>query len=274
VTRIIDQGGGAPRGSELLDGVFFSSDLGERSRTAARRRPRRGRAQLEDRTLVITRTAEDDTIALRQGLRLEIDFGDDGVVDLNGAEATDRLRLNGRGGDDLISTSTDAMRMTLDACHRHARVQRDRRQHRPGGRHDPAGGGLRAGVPPNGPFRVGRCPVGHPLAESQLVRRGGRLPPRAHAELDEHRGHVMVDRADRDDEPLGDLGVRQPVLEEVEHGELARRQPRRIRAGRRPRPARHPRTRCPQPTADRRRGARRAEPVEDAQAFERRLRLP
>jgi Ca2+-binding RTX toxin-like protein len=147
-----------------------------------------GRAQLEDRTLVITGTAEDDTIALREGRRLEIDFGDDGVIDfevghrrfdrievesgggadrlvidpldarvhevhvdpgaaddrvivnatdeqeqtlisafggavfvlgptfvqINGAEATDRLRLNGRGGDDLISTSTDAMRMALD----------------------------------------------------------------------------------------------------------------------------------------------------------------
>ena len=36
VTRIIDEGGGTPRGSQLLDGVFFSSDLGgttfERSR--------------------------------------------------------------------------------------------------------------------------------------------------------------------------------------------------------------------------------------------------
>ena len=36
VTRIVRRGGGAPRGSELLDGVFFSSDFGtttfERSR--------------------------------------------------------------------------------------------------------------------------------------------------------------------------------------------------------------------------------------------------
>ena len=31
------------------------------------------------------------------------------------AEPTDRLRLNGRGGDDLLSTSTDAMKITLDA---------------------------------------------------------------------------------------------------------------------------------------------------------------
>ncbi len=36
VERIVDRGGGKPRGSQLLDGVFFSSDLGgttfERSR--------------------------------------------------------------------------------------------------------------------------------------------------------------------------------------------------------------------------------------------------
>ena len=147
-----------------------------------------GRAVLEGRTLVITGTAEEDRIALRQERRLEIDFGSDGVIDfevgfkrfdgirveagagsdrveidplsstvqevrldlgseddrlvvnttdeqeqtlvlgsggavfvlgptfmqIDGAEPADRLRVNGRGGDDLISTSTNAMRMTLD----------------------------------------------------------------------------------------------------------------------------------------------------------------
>jgi Ca2+-binding RTX toxin-like protein len=35
-------------------------------------------------------------------------------VQLTNAEPTDRLRVNGRRGDDLMSTSTDAMKMTLD----------------------------------------------------------------------------------------------------------------------------------------------------------------
>jgi hypothetical protein len=220
VMRIIDEGGGTPRGSELLDGVFFSSDLGgttfERSRVfdvdhvtdgelhdiaeTIRRRflqqsvltfdhlPKHdpdadaielevpgvtaqalrdglladaearerlfggsvtldghlllvadradtqlartfaeriggnlrraetsygerefveaataGRARIERRTLVITGTAEDDTIALRGDRRLDIDFGDDGVVDFEvGQRRFDRIRVEGGEGFDRL----------------------------------------------------------------------------------------------------------------------------------------------------------------------------
>jgi hypothetical protein len=70
-----------------------------------------GRARLGKRTLVIAGTPEDDTVALRQGRRLEIDFGDDGVVDFEASRHRfDRVRVEGgdgfdtlvrRGGDDL-----------------------------------------------------------------------------------------------------------------------------------------------------------------------------
>ena len=53
---------------------------------------------------------------------------------------------------------------------------------------------------------------------------------------------MVVDRPLGEDEPLGDLGVAQPVRDEAEHLELARRQAGRVRAGRRPRPRGSPRT--------------------------------
>jgi hypothetical protein len=225
VTRIIEEAGGSPRGSELLDGVFFSSDLGgttfERSRAfdvdhvtdaelhdiaeTVRRRflqqsvltfdhlPKddpdadavelevpgvtatalrdglladaearerlfggsvaldehlllvadradaqlartfaeriggnlrraetrygerefvevatAGRARLEKRTLVITGTVEDDTIALRGQRRLEIDFGDDGVIDFEvGHRRFDRIRVEGGDGFDRLVLEDD-----------------------------------------------------------------------------------------------------------------------------------------------------------------------
>jgi hypothetical protein len=149
-----------------------------------------GRARLDGRTLVLTATGDDDVIHLSGGRHVQIDYGDDGVVDFEGArrrfdrvdveagdgddrvilddltfqelapevrvtlgagrdrlvvngengqeqsliggalgkvvvigptfvqvedpEQTDRLRFNGRGGDDLIGASTGLMRMTLD----------------------------------------------------------------------------------------------------------------------------------------------------------------
>jgi hypothetical protein len=62
-----------------------------------------GRARIEKRTLVITGTPEDDTIALRDGRRLEIDFGDDGVVDFEPSfRRFDRIRFDGGDGRDTI----------------------------------------------------------------------------------------------------------------------------------------------------------------------------
>jgi hypothetical protein len=62
-----------------------------------------GRARIEQRTLIIAGTPEDDTIALRDGRRLEIDFGDDGVVDFEPAfRRFDRIRFEGGDGRDTI----------------------------------------------------------------------------------------------------------------------------------------------------------------------------
>src|SRR4051794_28065462 len=47
----------------------------------------------------------------------------------------------------------------------------------------------------------------------------------------------MVDRAAREDEPLGDLGVARPVGDQAQHLELTRRQVSWIGARRRSRPA-------------------------------------
>jgi hypothetical protein len=63
-----------------------------------------GRAQIEKRTLTITGTGEDDTIALSENRRLEIDFGDDGVVDYEvSRHRFDRIRVDGsEGGSDTL----------------------------------------------------------------------------------------------------------------------------------------------------------------------------
>ncbi len=73
-----------------------------------------GRARVERRTLIITGTAEDDTIVLRGERRLEIDFGDDGVVDyevsrrrftgirVEGGEGFDRLVIDGSPAGDEV----------------------------------------------------------------------------------------------------------------------------------------------------------------------------
>ena len=244
VTRIIDEGGGRPRGSELLDGVFFSSDLGgttfERSRRfdvdgvsddelrdiaeTIRRRflqqsvltfdhlppsdpdadaielevphvtaralrdglladpvaqerlfggsvtldrhlllvadradadlarafakriggdvkravthygerefvevAAAGRAQIEKRTLMLTGTGADDKIALRPGRRLEIDFGDDGVVDYEVSRRRfDRVRVDGDDGLDTLSLEGSAAGDTFDVSARGPRVRLSR----------------------------------------------------------------------------------------------------------------------------------------------------
>jgi hypothetical protein len=62
-----------------------------------------GRARIVKRTLIITGTPESDTIALRDGRRLEIDFGDDGVVDFEPSfRRFDRIRFEGGDGHDTI----------------------------------------------------------------------------------------------------------------------------------------------------------------------------
>jgi hypothetical protein len=80
-----------------------------------------GRARIEKRTLVITGTAEEDTIALRDaGRRLEIDFGDDGVVDFEPSQRRfDRIRVDGGDayGDTLVLRGTagaDEIDLTRD----------------------------------------------------------------------------------------------------------------------------------------------------------------
>ncbi len=62
-----------------------------------------GRARIEHRTLVISGTAGDDVIALRDGRRLQIDFGDDGVVDFEPSfRRFDRIRFEGGDGYDTV----------------------------------------------------------------------------------------------------------------------------------------------------------------------------
>ena len=62
-----------------------------------------GRARIEKRTLVIAGTDGDDTIRLRAGRRLQIDFGNDGVIDLEPSQRRfDRIRIEGGEGNDTI----------------------------------------------------------------------------------------------------------------------------------------------------------------------------
>jgi hypothetical protein len=81
-----------------------------------------GRARFERRTLVITGTAEDDTIALRDaGRRLQIDFGDDGVIDFEPSQRRfDRIRIDGGDayGDTVVLSGTDGAD-EIDLTHDH-----------------------------------------------------------------------------------------------------------------------------------------------------------
>jgi Ca2+-binding RTX toxin-like protein len=67
----------------------------------------------EDR--VVVNSTNDDEQSLIMGVGDTVFALADPFVTVHGAEPTDRLRLNGRGGDDLLSTSTAAMRITLSA---------------------------------------------------------------------------------------------------------------------------------------------------------------
>jgi hypothetical protein len=63
-----------------------------------------GRARIEKRTLLITGTPGDDRLALHAGRRLEIDFGDDGVIDFEPSRHRyDRVKIDlGDGFDTVI----------------------------------------------------------------------------------------------------------------------------------------------------------------------------
>ena len=72
-----------------------------------------GRARIEKGRLLITGTAEDDTVALREGRRLEIDFGADGIVDFEvSRHRFDRVRVElGEGQDRLIQQGADRVHL-------------------------------------------------------------------------------------------------------------------------------------------------------------------
>ena len=72
-----------------------------------------GRARIEKGRLLITGTAEDDTLALREGRRLEIDFGADGIVDFEvSRHRFDRMRVDlGEGQDRLIREGAERVRL-------------------------------------------------------------------------------------------------------------------------------------------------------------------
>jgi len=78
------------------------------------------------------------------------------------------------------------------------------------------------------------------LARNYAEQGGGRarLAAACHPELAQDRRDVVVDCLRRDDQPLCDLRVAEPLREQRQHLELAVRQPGRILAGRCPRPPR------------------------------------
>jgi hypothetical protein len=66
-----------------------------------------GRARIEKRTLVLAAGDGDDSISLRDGRRVQIDFGDDGVIDFEvSARRFDRVRVDGGGRDRLSVVGT------------------------------------------------------------------------------------------------------------------------------------------------------------------------
>ena len=82
--------------------------------------------------------------------------------------------------------------------------------------------------------RLSERAAGPSAARRRARARGapGGVPARRGAELRQHRGDVVLGRPRRDDEPLGDLRVREPVGDEREHLELAGGQARRVRTRR------------------------------------------
>ena len=89
--------------------------------------------------------------------------------------------------------------------------------------------------------RLGDGAVAIPAAYTEAVASGdepelGAAPcgalTRRGAELRQHGGDMVLGRARRDDEPVGDLRVSEPGGHQLEHLELARGEAGRVRAGR------------------------------------------
>jgi hypothetical protein len=90
-----------------------------------------------------------------------------------------------------------------------------------------------------------------------------RLAARADAELAQDRRDVVVDRLLGEEEPLGDLGVAEPLRDEPKYLYLTRSQVGGILLRRRPRPPREPaRPALPQSARDDGSSCLSAEPVE------------
>jgi hypothetical protein len=79
-----------------------------------------------------------------------------------------------------------------------------------------------------------------PRDEPETDALGSRLRARPNGKLAQDRRHVMLDRPSRENEAVGDLGVREALAEEGEHLEFSSGEMGRVAAGRRPRPARKP----------------------------------
>src|SRR5687767_13843204 len=94
-----------------------------------------------------------------------------------------------------------------------------------------------------------------PVFRGQL----GRFVAAAHAELGQDRGDVVADRLLGDEEPRGDLGVRQALRDELEHFCLAACEPRRMLPGVRTRAAGDAHATLPELPRHDRRGRTRAE---------------
>src|SRR5215211_9023137 len=105
----------------------------------------------------------------------------------------------------------------------------------------------------------------------QLRRAPDRLAPRRRAELRQHRGDVMLRGARRDDEPLRDLGVRQPFSEQCEDLELAYGESGWVGARRVPRPLRYPDPQLPHAHAKTPRERLGSEPAGDLDRLDERL---
>ena len=104
----------ADRGDEAFARTFAKTIGGDVKRADARYGDREfvsaatdGRARIEKRTLVLAAGDGDDVVALRDGRRVQIDFGDDDVVDFEVRRARfDRVRVDGEGHDRLLVVGT------------------------------------------------------------------------------------------------------------------------------------------------------------------------
>src|SRR6185312_2628108 len=91
-----------------------------------------------------------------------------------------------------------------------------------------------------GAAQIARSPLPILHGEPESQRLGARLCARPHAELAQHGRDVMVDRANRQEEPRRDIGVAEAARNELEHLGLAAGQTGRALPRRRPRPACEP----------------------------------